>query len=296
MRDEDVLEVFRQIRAWSQGDQRAPHKPLLLLLALARVQRGEPRLVEFSAIEKPLRALLREFGPDHRAGRPEYPFWRLRNDGVWEIPEASRLEDDVNASGDVPITALRAHHAHGGFPVALYQTLRKRPALTNAVAAQLLEDAFPPSLHEQILDAVGFPWGVVPKRRRDPAFREMILRIYERRCAVCGYDGRLGSTDLALDAAHVKWHAAGGPDASNNGLALCSLHHVALDRGALTVDESLTLHVSQHVTGNSLVGKYLLRFAGKPIRRPQAGEETTHPDYLGWHGEWVFRKPARRVS
>jgi uncharacterized protein len=69
------------------------------------------------------------------------------------------------------------------------------------------------------------------RRRRDPRFREEILRIYERRCAVCGYDGRLGTTDLAIEAAHIKWHAAGGPDAAENGLALCSFHHVALEPG-----------------------------------------------------------------
>ena len=46
------------------------------------------------------------------------------------------------------------------------------------------------------------PYVQVARRRpRDPAFRDTILRIYEYRCAVCGYDALLGSTDLGIEAA-----------------------------------------------------------------------------------------------
>jgi len=37
--------------------------------------------------------------------------------------------------------------------------------------------------------------------KRDPDFRAMILRIYERRFLVCGWDAMLDNTDLALEAA-----------------------------------------------------------------------------------------------
>ena len=58
----EVLDVFDNIRRAQRAGVYAPHKPLLILLALARVQRGEPRLVEFTAIDTPLRKLLAEFG------------------------------------------------------------------------------------------------------------------------------------------------------------------------------------------------------------------------------------------
>ena len=44
----DVLDAFENIRRAQRDGVYAPHKPLLILLALARVQRGEPRLVEFT--------------------------------------------------------------------------------------------------------------------------------------------------------------------------------------------------------------------------------------------------------
>ena len=37
----DILDRLRSLGIWKRGDERAPHKPLLLLLAFARASRGE---------------------------------------------------------------------------------------------------------------------------------------------------------------------------------------------------------------------------------------------------------------
>lgn len=55
------------INVWKRGDQHAPHKPLLLLLALAKLSRGEPRLIPYVEIDPKLTELLREFGPVRKA-------------------------------------------------------------------------------------------------------------------------------------------------------------------------------------------------------------------------------------
>jgi putative restriction endonuclease len=75
-----------------------------------------------------------------------------------------------------------------------------------------------------------------PAEKLDPQFRLRVLTAYEYRCAVCGFDVRLGSVSIALDAAHIRWHQAGGPELERNGLALCVLHHKTFDLGALTVN------------------------------------------------------------
>ena len=69
------------------------------------------------------------------------------------------------------------------------------------------------------------------------------------RCAVCGFDLRLGSVSIALDAAHIRWHQAAGPDQKNNGLALCVLHHKVFDLGAFTLNGEGGLLVSDRVNG-----------------------------------------------
>jgi hypothetical protein len=59
-----AYQAVDRIRPWKRGGELAPHKPLLLLLVLARVRDSRPRLVEFSEIES------RAAGP-HRHIRPK---------------------------------------------------------------------------------------------------------------------------------------------------------------------------------------------------------------------------------
>ncbi len=76
-----VLEAFDNIRRAQRAGVYAPHKPLLILLALARVQREESRLVEFTHIDGALQSLLAQFGPSGAAKSRHYPFWHLATDG-----------------------------------------------------------------------------------------------------------------------------------------------------------------------------------------------------------------------
>ncbi len=62
-----------------------------------------------------------------------------------------------------------------------------------------------------------------------------MLLAYQYRCGVCGHDLRLGSQTIGLEAAHIKWFQAQGPDIVPNGLALCSLHHKIFDLGAFAI-------------------------------------------------------------
>lgn len=50
---QDVLKAFDRIRVFQRGEQRAVHKPLLILMALARIAQGAPRLVRFEDIDAP---------------------------------------------------------------------------------------------------------------------------------------------------------------------------------------------------------------------------------------------------
>lgn len=297
--DDALVERFASLNVWRHGDERAPHKPLLLLWALARLQRGEPRLTPFREIEPGLGALLRDFGPP-RATRPEYPFWHLQSDGLWVVPARAALQADIDEAPhrhNPRISVIRGVDARGGLPEELDRKLRSRPELVNRIVQRLLDDSFPPSLHQEILDAVGMPWVTLTTRpARDAAFRDTILRIYEHRCAVCGYDAMLGSSDLGLEAAHVRWHAAGGPDTEDNGLALCALHHKAFDRGAIGLDHDRRILVSQHVRSGAGSIELLVRFTGRPLLGPQPGCPPPAPPNIAWHRKEVFREPARSVA
>ena len=296
----NLLAWFQQLKIHRKGGVFAPHKPLLLLSALASVQRGDGRLISYEELHPRLRQLLIEFGPPRKSIHPEYPFWRLQTDqgSFWQVPErdlALRAIGPRPRQGDIPPRILMSVGARGGFTEEVYELLRNDPKLVNRLCATLLQDHFAPSCHESILDAVGMPW--IPDRsfatRRSPEFRADLIRLYEHSCAVCGFDGRLESANLALEAAHIQWHAQGGPDTPSNGLLLCSLHHTALDRGAIGITEDRRVMVSQHVYGGPRVTDFLTSFSGDPLRRPLDSSLAPAVRFISWHRKQVFRGAPR---
>lgn len=291
---DEMLSLFRGIRQWQTGEQRAPHKPLLLLLALGRLQDGGERLMSFNDAEEPLRALLEQFGHPRRRQRPEYPFWRLRLDGgLWEIEDEDRVE--TTQAGDPLITDLRSRDVRGGFSATVADPLIEDVDLFERVVADLLDGHFPPSLHEEICAAVGLKVGgqVVSRAPRDPEFRIEVLRAYEFRCAMCDYDGRLDTVPVGLDAAHVQWWAFGGPDRIDNALALCALHHRALDHGVMGVSVDQQILVSRRFNGSERARELVIDLAGKALRAPQDGLPCPAAEYLNWHEKEVFKGEAR---
>jgi putative restriction endonuclease len=232
---EGFLRRIDDVATWKRGGQRAPHKPLLLLLALGRLQSG-CREVAFKECRPLLTRLLREFGPSRRTHHPEYPFWRLQADGLWVVSSTGTLPRRASNTDPTAQALLRAN-AVGAFPREIEALLGHTPGLFVRAAEQLLEKHFADSLHSDIRNAVGLSieHGDVPSRRRDPAFRRDVLCAYRYACAVCGFSLRLEDTTIGLDAAHIKWRQAYGPDTATNGLALCAIHHKLFDLGAFTL-------------------------------------------------------------
>lgn len=92
MNPEQLKQQVRQIVVWKRGEQRAPHQPLLLLYALGRLVNDNERLIPYADVDRDLRSLLLEFGPERKACHTEYPFWRLQNDGIWELTNIEHVE------------------------------------------------------------------------------------------------------------------------------------------------------------------------------------------------------------
>ena len=159
----------------------------------------------------------------------------------------------------------------------------------------MLDAHFPASIHEDILQAVGIELTLKSpgRRKRSPNFRANILKAYEYRCAVCGFDVRLGHNPVALEAAHIKWHQAGGPDVEVNGLALCSLHHKLFDRGAFTLSNDLEILVSEDAYGSVGFQEWLMRFHGQKLNFPQRQTYYPSEDFTRWHVREVFQGEYR---
>jgi putative restriction endonuclease len=276
----------------------------LLLLALARVQHGDARLAPFPKVESKLKTLLEEFGPSHAEQRAHLPYWHLKTDSggtLWELQGSEAL---VNRSpGATPnLGELRQEGVLAGFTSAVQSALAQTPGLLERAAHTVLDAYFPESLHEDILAEVGlsldggpqFDSGQRKAHRRDPAFREKVLRAYEYRCCVCGFDMRMGHRPAGLEAAHIKWHTFGGPDTEANGLALCSLHHKLFDLGAFTVlpADHRIMFSQQAISGDRGLTGVLSRH-GQAMLPPQAESMLPASEFLEWNVKNVFKAPWR---
>ncbi len=300
MTPQEVLETFEQFRVWQRGGSRAVHKPLLILLELGRLARGDVSAIEYSEIEPKLISLLDEFGPAGASKSRHYPFWHLRSDGFWELRGPTQILE--RPAGATPnITELRTHRVTGNFVPAVRDALVSDPALLREVANRIVGAHFPESIQSDVLAAVGLEATYqtvceepIDKRRRNPAFRQKVLMAYEYRCCLCGHDIRLFNQVIGLEAAHIKWFQAGGPDVESNGLALCSLHHKIFDLGAFTITpDTYQVQFSRHVVGSPDIQARLLSYHGAGLISPQSPEFLPNREFLEWHHQEVFKKPAR---
>lgn len=293
---EIILQQFDTLRQWGRDGERAPHKPLLVLYAIGKLLRGEDRLISYNnEIEENLKDLLKEFGPRRDNYNPHFPFWRLQNDGIWEVTDANNIRE--TASGDAYITDLRNFNVSGGFKETISEQLQNDASLTVEIIHRLLDTHFPASFHEDILQAVGIelPLQAFDTKKRTSNFRISILRAYEYRCAVCGFDVKLGDSPVALEASHIKWQMADGPDAEVNGLALCSLHHKLFDRGAFTLSKQREILVSDDAHGTTGFQEWLMDFHGQKINFPQRRSYYPEEEFIGWHVREVFQGDYREL-
>lgn len=123
-------------------------------------------------------------------------------------------------------------------------------------------------------------------RRGQAKFHEMVLAAYHQRCCMTG----LAVPDL-LQAAHIKsWESADPVERRDpcNGLCLNPLHHLAFDRGYLTVDRNRQIRVATEfrrrarTDGDRLVADC----EGRSIILPD--RYLPSPEFLEWHQDTVF--------
>lgn len=172
--DKTLKQAISNITIWRKGEQRAPHKPLLLLHVLSHYRQGHDRLFNYgSEIYEPLLDLLERYGPQRRDQRPDMPFWRLKGDGFWELQNAELCS--TKGSRQPPRRELIEYNVAGGFDADNFALVAKNHRLIDTLAQQLLEAHFPVSIQEDIADEMGFDIRT-SLRQRDPKFRQMVLR------------------------------------------------------------------------------------------------------------------------
>lgn len=263
----DLLRRAAALNVHRSGGRRAPHKPLLVLLAVARLQAEGAVEARWDWWSTKLGPLLVEYAPSSAAPSPEYPFRRLVGDGLWQIHGLADYGDEAFVAGEQRVRDFRRrflndHDPAAGLPPEFESLLRTSPDTVDQLVRLLLHRHFPPTLWEDVLRDTGvqhdltrmvtLPAGVlddiaVDGRRRSGRFAAEVLQLDDGRCQLCDFDGREVvqgvPTPVGLDAAHVRWWNADGEDDPQNGLTLCALHHRLFDRGMLGFDPESRLAV-----------------------------------------------------
>jgi putative restriction endonuclease len=312
---DDFLEEFRRQRVWSKRGQRSPHKALALLYALGQLRQGRPA-VPYAIGAPAIRALLQRFGRPRDQHRPAQPIWRLRprnasHRAIWKVTLADGAT--LPETGNPPEALLTQHgiFSLSDDAIALFTS---HPDALDAAADAIAESVVPDTLRDELLDATvgevdlreiddapedgsSDPVTVLHTHRRvrtyrlqrDPRFARAVLEAYGYRCAVCRASPRLGDDHFGLEAAHIRWVQANGPNVVQNGLSLCRMHHVALDRGAFMIDRDRMVRVSPLVDSSDASRQLFWQHDSRPIEMPSAARHAPAPEHCAWHRDEVFR-------
>lgn len=121
----------------------------------------------------------------------------------------------------------------------------------------------------------------IARKYRMANFRRRVLSAYNHRCAFCGIQLEL------VDAAHIIPVAdPSSTDETTNGIALCALHHEALDRNLVSFDEKYRIEISeteiQRLTNVNRTGglKDFTRHLKTAIILPTDRRDYPNPDYI----------------
>jgi putative restriction endonuclease len=159
------------------------------------------------------------------------------------------------------------------------------PRLGGVSVTSGFEDEQAPFQFDEQRERVSF---TISRIVRDRVFRGIVLRAYDRRCAISGLKLINGGGRAEVAAAHIRPVEASGPDIVNNGIALSGTAHWMFDRGLISLADDLQILVSRQVNDPDAVRAFINQsgYALPPVR----SADRPHPHFLHWHREHRFKQ------
>ena len=280
---------------------RAPYKPFLLLAMLDLMDAGritENRVVPNEDLTDAFRLYWNAVLPDRLRPSMHLPFFHLRTDGFWTLhPTPGKT---LPATEPSSWKNVRERYAFASLDEGLFGRL-KDPQQRAFARLNLIRRSFIPALEKLLLDLANtqlstFDYAdkllreapavyesAMEKPVRDQAFRRVIVKVYDHRCALCGIRIISPDSHTVVDAAHIKDWAVSHDDSPTNGLALCKLCHWTFDSGLVGFDNDYKVIIARSITRDGNLPGHIQQFAHRPMILP--GQECYHPakDNLAWH-------------
>jgi len=294
---EQWLAKFARLRVDRARGDPAPHKPLLLLVALELAEQGQlPEDVLSLSPELAFRFLTFWNVVAHRRTQPpdvRLPFHYLQSDGFW-----SALDENNKSSPDKRLTRYAALNEE-------FVAFAKDPVLRDKARRILIEKYFQPAervalyslvgLHvtdekDSIAETIDNAVYYARQQGREARFRLTVVAAYDYACALTNY--RLTTIDAGsiVDAAHIHQFADSRNNDARNGLALSKNAHWLFDQGLWTIADDYTVIVAiGQFTEQSPDQKALRDYHGQKIRLPKDPVLWPNPIHLAWHRKNKFQ-------
>ncbi|MEM0899783.1 MAG: HNH endonuclease [Pseudomonadota bacterium] len=116
---------------------------------------------------------------------------------------------------------------------------------------------------------------------RDRDFRRRICLAYNNRCAVTGFRMSDEDGNFEVQAAHIWPVAEGGPDTTQNGLALSSTAHWLFDRHLISISSDYRLLIREELLPADV--KKVVKSPGEAIGLPKTEADRPSLKYIAKH-------------
>lgn len=278
----------------------APHKPLLLLVFLEMIERGE--YVDGQLRLTPELAYkfdtFFDVAKHRRNARPDVrlPFHHLSSQEFWS-PKTVAGDDSTHRS----ITAYVV-------PNPEFVDACRDPEFRRKAREILISTHFEPAEQNALCHLVGIeiPQSAAMTREayfekpddaeiagRSGRFRLDIVSAYNYTCALTGYRVTTISAGAIVDAAHIHQFSDSRNNDPNNGIALCKNAHWLFDAGLWTINDDYRVVVATDTFSESSPNQpSLLSMQGQRLLLPK--DELIWPSqtHLAWHRAKKFRRFA----
>ena len=131
-----------------------------------------------------------------------------------------------------------------------------------------------PVIAEPTAPRYGLPTLITP-RLGQGTFRVAVTEAYGKGCAITDEHSL-----PALEAAHIKTYAAGGPHEVRNGLLLRADLHRLFDQGYLTVTPDRRVEISRRLREDFANGRSYYPYHGHHLRGPASAQDQPLGEYL----------------
>lgn len=274
----------------------APHKPLLLLTILSRMDDGVslppvlPLTPELAFQFLTLGTVVAQRQTQRLDIR--LPFHHLQSDGVWTALGRDGL----------PSTEFRRTVAVCVDPdfATFVSNERNR---TNAMRV-LIRDYFLPLEQIALRELLNLPADetdpMTPdgshlvieeatQQGREARFRLRVVAAYNYTCALTSYRLNTITGATVVDAAHIHQFADSRNNDLQNGLALSKTAHWSFDQGLWSLTDDYRVLVARDHFAESGPSEFLLGgYADRLLTIPTNPTAAPNPDYIRWHREKVF--------